>query len=146
MKKTGFLAVILITLPSLCFCQPEDQILKIKAEIQNVLERQKEAWNSKNLEGFLAYYWNSEKLTFQSGNSRLHGWNELLARYKKSYSGENWGALDFTDLEINVFSKDSAYVLGRWKVTVKDSSKEGVFTIILQRMSNGWRIIHDHTS
>jgi len=140
------LAVILISLLFLSFCRTADQTLKIKAEIQTVLERQKEAWNAKNLEGFLAYYWNSEKLTFQSGNNRLHGWNELLGRYKKNYSGENWGNLDFTDLEIHVLSKDAAYVLGRWKVTAKDSSKDGVFTIILRRISDGWRIIHDHTS
>ncbi len=29
-----------------------------------------------------------------------------------SYSGEKWGKLDFTDLEIKVLSNDIAYVLG----------------------------------
>ena len=56
------------------------------------------------------------------------------------------GKLDFTDIEIKVLSGDFAYVLGRWKLTLKDTSKEGLFTIILQRFTEGWRIIHDHTS
>jgi len=91
-------------------------------------------------------YWYSENFTFQSGNNRLHGWQALLSRYKTSYSGENLGKLNFTDLEIKVLSNDHAYVLGRWKLIFKDSSKEGLFTIIFQRMTEGWKIIHDHSS
>lgn len=94
----------------------------------------------------MEYYWKSDDLTFQSGNKRLHGWNSLLSRYKESYSGENMGNLDFTDIEIKVLSSDFACVLGRWKLAFKDSLKEGLFTIILQRFTEGWRIIHDHTS
>jgi beta-aspartyl-peptidase (threonine type) len=91
-------------------------------------------------------YWKSEEFTYQSGANRLHGWNALLERYQKSYSGENWGVLDFTDLEVKVLGSDYAYVLGRWKLAIKDSKKEGVFTIIFRRFPEGWRIIHDHSS
>lgn len=91
-------------------------------------------------------YWKSENFTFQSGNNRLHGWEALLSRYKKSYTGENWGELDFTDIEVKVLTKSYAYVLGRWKLTFPDSVKEGLFTIIFQRRSEGWKIIHDHSS
>lgn len=118
----------------------------IKNEIQAVLERQKISWNEGSIEGFMEYYWKSEGFTFQSENTRLHGWQKLLSRYQKSYSGEYMATLDFTDISINVLSRDIAYVLGRWKLTQKDSSREGLFTIIFQRMPEGWRIIHDHTS
>ena len=91
-------------------------------------------------------YWKSEDFTFQSGNNRLYGWQSLLNRYEKSYSGENWGKLDFTDIQIKVLSNDHAYALGRYKLTYKDSTKEGLFSIILQRMPAGWKIIHDHSS
>jgi beta-aspartyl-peptidase (threonine type) len=118
----------------------------IQNEIQAVLEKQKTLWNEGNIEGFMEYYWKSEAFTFQSGNTRLHGWQELLSRYQKSYSGENMGTLDFTDLVIKVLSRDIVYVIGRWKLIQKDTSREGLFTIIFQRMPEGWRIIHDHTS
>ncbi|MDH7511321.1 MAG: nuclear transport factor 2 family protein [Clostridiales bacterium] len=118
----------------------------IKGELIGILELQKESWNRQDLEGFMAYYWNSDEFTFQSGANRLRGWKALLERYKKSYSGENWGELDFTDLEVNVLSDDFAYVLGRWKLKIKDSLREGVFTIIFKRLPEGWRIIHDHSS
>jgi uncharacterized protein (TIGR02246 family) len=119
---------------------------KMEGEIRAVLDRQKAAWNERNIEGFMEDYWKSENFTFQSGNNRLHGWEALLSRYKKSYTGGNWGELDFTDIEVKILTKNYAYVLGRWKLTFKDSVSEGLFTIIFQRRSEGWKIIHDHSS
>jgi ketosteroid isomerase-like protein len=131
----------------LFYCsKPALDIPKIKGEIQTILDSQKASWNEKSIEGFMVDYWNSEDFTFQSGNNRLQGWEALYSRYKKSYTGENWGELDFTDIEIKVLSNDYAYVLGRWNLTFKDSIEEGLFTIIFQRRSEGWKIIHDHSS
>lgn len=138
--------LILLTIPLLISFQFALDSQKIENEIQSVIDKQKILWNKGNIEGFMGYYWKSEKFTFQSGNQRLHGWEALLSRYKTSYSGENMGVLDFTDVEIRVLSSDFAYVLGRWKLKLKDTVREGLFTIIFQRMSEGWRIIHDHTS
>jgi len=118
----------------------------VRQELLQILDIQKAAWNEQNIEGFMAYYWNSEQFTFQSGANRLRGWKTLLERYKKSYSGENWGRLDFTDLEVNVLGPDCAYVLGRWKLGFKESAQEGVFTIVFKRLAEGWRIVHDHSS
>jgi ketosteroid isomerase-like protein len=147
MKRLFFsTAAILAILIISCCSRPGFSTQKVKNEIQTVLERQKASWNEGSIEGFMEYYWKSDDLTFQSGNKRLQGWNALLSRYKESYSGENMGKLDFTHIEIKVLSSDFAYVLGRWKLAFKDSLKEGLFTIILQRFSEGWRIIHDHTS
>jgi len=126
--------------------KPAVDIPKIKEEIRTILDRQKASWNEQSVKGFMEDYWKSEDFTFQSGNNRLHGWEALYSRYKKSYTGENWGELDFTDIEIKVLSNDYVYVLGRYKLAFKDSSKEGLFTIILQRRSEGWKIIHDHSS
>ena len=147
MKKFVLLQIFtLLIIPLLSYSQPGPDIPKVKNEIQTILDRQKTAWNRGNIEGFMEDYWKSKNFTFQSGNNRLHGWNALLSRYEKSYSGEKMGKLDFTDIEIKVLSNDIAYVLGRWKLAFKDSSNEGLFTIIFNRKPEGWKIIHDHTS
>jgi len=138
--------VLLLVLPLFYSFQSSLDIPKTKNEIQTILERQKILWNEGDIEGFMEYYWNSEDFTFQSGNIRLLGWRALLSRYKNSYSGENMGKLDFSNIYIKALSNDFAYVLGRWKLILKDSSKEGLFTLIFQRMTEGWKIIHDHTS
>ncbi len=147
MKKSLLLMVIasLVTLMTYS-CGFGPDIQNVENELTDILGQQKISWNEKNIEGFMGYYWNSEKFTFQSGNKRLHGWDALLSRYKESYSGEKWGKLDFADIEIKVLSNDIAYVLGRWQLLYNDSSKEGLFTIIFLRMPEGWRIVHDHSS
>jgi len=146
-KKNVFLPVIaLMAVFILSSSKPVQDTVKIKNDIQTVLNRQKTAWNEGNIEGFMEDYWKSKNFTFQSGNKRLYGWDALLSRYRTSYSGENMGKLDFTDIKIKVMSNSIAYVLGRWKLKFKDSSKEGLFTIIFQRMPEGWKIIHDHSS
>jgi beta-aspartyl-peptidase (threonine type) len=127
-------------------CELAPDIQKVEKEIKDILDQQKISWNDKNIQAFMDFYWNSEKLTFQSGNKRLHGWDALLSRYKENYSKEKWGMLNFTDIEIKVLSNDMANVLGRWKLTYEDSSEEGLFTILCLRMPEGWRIVHDHTS
>jgi beta-aspartyl-peptidase (threonine type) len=118
----------------------------VKADILKILDLQKAAWNRQDIEGFMAFYWRSERLTYQSGADRMRGWGSLLERYKKSYAAANWGTLAFTDLEVNVLSADSAYVIGRWALDLKDKAKGGVFTIIFRRLPEGWRIVHDHSS
>jgi beta-aspartyl-peptidase (threonine type) len=142
MKKLALIWIVIFLISASSWGQGE----KTKTELLDILRLQKAAWNERNIEGFMAYYWNSDKFTFQSGANRLHGWNALLERYKKSYSGESWGKLDFTDLEVNVLAADCAYVLGRWILELKDTVREGVFTIIFKRLPEGWRIIHDHSS
>ena len=137
---------IVIALLFLCQYAGSWPAADTKSELLKILEIQKSAWNKHDILGFMAYYWKSEEFTYQSGANRLRGWKALLERYQKSYSGENWGILDFTDLEVNALGSDYAYVLGRWKLALKDSKKEGVFTIIFKRFPEGWRIIHDHSS
>ena len=117
-----------------------------KEEIFDVLAKQKTAWNKGDIEGFMKYYWHSEDFTFQSGNNRILGWNALLARYQKNYSGDNMGILDFTDIVVTTLSEKSALVIGRWEVKRNYEVLGGLFTLIIQYKPEGWRIIHDHTS
>jgi ketosteroid isomerase-like protein len=117
----------------------------IPAELLQILTFQQEAWNRQDIEGFMAYYWKSDRLTFQSGANRLHGWNALLERYKMNYSGKDWGELSFTDLEVNVLAPECAYIIGRYRLNIQDALREGLFTIVFKRFPEGWRIIHDQS-
>jgi len=138
---------LLLVIPLLLYCsQPEPNTTQIKTELQTIIDQQQKAWNEGNIEGFMAYYWNSEDFVFQSGNNRVHGWQALLDRYKKNYSGENMGKLNFSDIDIKILTNNIAYVLGRWEVTRQDSTSEGLFTILFKKLPEGWRIINDHSS
>jgi ketosteroid isomerase-like protein len=58
------------------------------------------------------------------------------------------GTLDFSGLEFRFLGPDSALVLGRWHLKRGGETGDigGVFSLVLQRFPEGWRIIHDHTS
>jgi beta-aspartyl-peptidase (threonine type) len=56
------------------------------------------------------------------------------------------GHLDFSGLEFPLLKPDAALVLGHWHLTRDKGDVGGVFTLVLQRFPEGWRIIHDHTS
>jgi ketosteroid isomerase-like protein len=143
MRKTAILALIVLGLSSASSGQAG---LAAESEIKAALDLQKTAWNRGDIEGFMATYWKSDALTFQSGGSRTHGWDDVLARYKKNYAPDKMGKLDFSDLAIHILSRDAAYVLGRFKLDFGGTLKEGAFTLIFRRTKDGWRIIHDHTS
>jgi beta-aspartyl-peptidase (threonine type) len=143
MRKFGILIIVVFSLAGMMFDQAFPPAEK---EIRASLDLQKAAWNRGDIEGFMATYWKSDALTFQSGGSRTHGWDDVLARYKKNYAPDKMGKLDFTDLAIHILSRDAAYVLGRFKLDFGGTLKEGVFTLIFRRTKDGWRIIHDHTS
>jgi len=115
-------------------------------KIMKIIDKQVDAWNRGDFDGFMAGYWKSKNLTFQSGNTRRRGWKTLLAMYKKNYAGEKRGNLEFTDIEMKVLTDELVLVLGRWKVTTKEETKEGLFTLIFRRIGTDWRIIHDHSS
>src|SRR5262245_27841770 len=117
-------------------------------EIRGVLDRQVEAWNRHDLEGFMEGYWNSEELTFFSVGTRRAGWKEAIAGYRTRYQseGKEMGHLDFSDLQIEMLGPQAAYVRGHWHLTFSSGGAGGLFTLILRKMPEGWRIVHDHTS
>lgn len=115
--------------------------------IKSVMEKQSAAWNTGDIDGFMQGYWNSPNLVFVSGDRVTRGWQQTTDNYKKSYNTrEKMGVLTFSELEVNVLSKDSAVVLGRWKVAAALKDSQGRFTLIFRKFKDGWKIIHDHTS
>jgi ketosteroid isomerase-like protein len=118
-------------------------------EIRAVLDRQVERWNAGDLDGFALTYRKSPELVFQSGGERSVGWEAMRERYRKRYQAEGkaMGRLTFDRLEVRVLGAESGYAFGRWALAMPDGSMpSGLFTVILRRLPEGWRIVHDHTS
>jgi ketosteroid isomerase-like protein len=140
-------AAILLTFISAFFAQTRSGL---PAEaIHHVLDEQAAAWNRGDLEEFLRGYRHSPNLSFYSGGTVTSGWEATLQRYRTRYqgAGHEMGKLTFSDLEIHPLSAGSAWVGGRWHLEMKNGEQTGgLFTLILRKFSEGWRIVHDHTS
>src|SRR4051794_19128027 len=134
----------LLAAPGAARPQPEDG----KKAIRAVLDAQVTAWNKGDLPGFMEGYWKSPELTFYSGNKVTRGWDATLERYQKRYQGEGreMGKLAFRDLEIQVLGTEHAVVRGRFVLTLKKDTAEGLFTLVVRKIEGNWRIVHDHTS
>jgi beta-aspartyl-peptidase (threonine type) len=116
--------------------------------IRKLLQDQQDAWNRGDLNGFMAGYWRSDQLTFYSGGNRTRGWDATLERYRKRYQseGQEMGKLTFSELRVELLGPDSAFVRGRFELVRTKDKPSGIFTLVLRRFPEGWRIVHDHTS
>ena len=120
-----------------------------ESEIRSLLSVQVSAWNRGDLKGYMQGYWHSEELTFFAGDAESAGWEAAYQRYRTSYQAKDkeMGRLTFTNLRVRVLAPDAAFVRGRWQLSMRNGSQRvGLFTIVLQRFPEGWRIIHDHSS
>jgi uncharacterized protein (TIGR02246 family) len=112
-----------------------------------VLDDQKTAWNRGDVTAFMNGYWRSPDVTFGGKTSFTRGWDPVLARYQHSYPDQvSMGHLEFSELEVRQLGPDAALVLGKWHITRSAGDVGGIFTLVLQRFPEGWRITHDHTT
>ncbi|HJQ70072.1 MAG TPA: nuclear transport factor 2 family protein [Blastocatellia bacterium] len=141
-----FLAVLAVSAPVSAQGNKSKNSQPVR-EIRAVLDRQVEAWNRGDLEGFMDGYWNSPDLTFYSGGTKTAGWKETLGRYRNTYQkdGAEMGQLAFTDIKIEMLGPASALVRGRWRLKMRSTEPNGLFTLIFRRLPAGWKIVHDHT-
>lgn len=149
MLRRVLLLIFAMLLPALSLAAQTAAPQPAEAAIQQLLHMQVEAWNHHDLEGFMGGYWHSPELTFFSGGSETKGWEPTLARYRRRYqaNGAEMGTLTFTDLNIAVLGPDAAFVRGQFHLAMPDGKHpQGLFTLVLKRLPEGWRIAHDHSS
>jgi ketosteroid isomerase-like protein len=117
------------------------------AEIRKLLADQQEAWNRGDQDEFLAGYWQSEATAFAGAQGIVRGWQGLRERYRKGYPDRRaMGTLEFSELEITPLCAEVALALGTWHLEREAGPVGGVFSLVLRRFPEGWRIVADHTS
>jgi uncharacterized protein (TIGR02246 family) len=114
-----------------------------------VIIQSTEDWNRGDIEAFVQSYEQTPETTFV-GTTITHGAEDILARYRRNYPDRaRMGRLTFSELQARTLSPTLAIVTGRFTLerTADAGGKAtGLFTLVLRRGPNGWRIIHDHTS
>jgi len=126
----------------------DEPVTADSADVLKLIREQEAAWNRGDLKGFMAGYWNSPNLSFFSGRDVQKGWQQTYERYQKRYQGEGkeMGKLEFSELRADRLADGLVIARGRWKVELKSQTLDGLFTLIVEKKPEGWRIVHDHTS
>jgi ketosteroid isomerase-like protein len=149
MRSTGLVSLfVLISIAAGCGMHERSFQAGDRVAALAVLEQQRLAWNRGDLDGYMAGYLRSEELVFTSGGHIRRGWQETADRYRARYGGDRagMGTLSFEIVSVQPVGADGAVVLGRWKLEGTPQAGGGVFSVVLERRPEGWRIVHDHTS
>ena len=140
--KTLQVAAILFSLT-----MPATALADDSGDIRKTLADQVADWNRGDIQAFVSVY--TEDSVFV-GSDVNKGRSQVLARYLKRYPNKAaMGKTTFSDLQISMLGKDYATVVGRFHL---ERSKEaggntdGIFTLVLQKIQNRWKILLDHTS
>jgi hypothetical protein len=127
--------------PPPTFKQEEQAIL-------SVIKKQTDGWNRGSVDEFMLGYWNSDSLKFITKNGIKNGYNVVSEQYKKSYpSPKEMGMLNFVNLTVTPLdlNNELANVTGNWVVSKDSTQNSGLFSLVLKKMDNHWKIIIDHT-
>jgi beta-aspartyl-peptidase (threonine type) len=119
------------------------------AEVRAVWNAQVEAWNRGDLDSFMTGYWNSPDVVFFSNKAETRGWQQTLERYRATYKAERrqMGMLDFPKLEFKVLGPEAVLARGQWRLKMPDGKEStGMTSVTFQKLPEGWRIVHDHSS
>ena len=144
-RMTGAVVALTLVFAALGICSQASEEGAIKA----VLEAQAEAWNQGDIAGFMEGYEDSPRTAYV-GAKILKGYAAILASYRERYPGPaGMGEVAFTDLDVRLIDEGMAIVIGRFALT-RDADAggpaSGIFTLVLRKGDEGWKIIHDHTS
>jgi len=143
---TGLIVVVLTTRFARA-AEPPDAAAA--TAVRAVLAAQVEAWNRGDLEGYMAGYWKSPDLVFFSNGQETRGWQATLDRYRARYqgAGKQMGTLDFPAMDVSMLGPEAALARGRWRLKLAEGKElTGMTTVVLRKMREGWRIVHDHSS
>lgn len=115
-----------------------------KNEIIKVLNMQSDAWNNYDLDGFMSGYLNSEELTFFGFTGIAQGWQSTKKRFETSYpTKEDFGQLRFELKQISPIEENSYYLMGEYHLTRPIENANGIFTIIMKKINDDWKVIAD---
>jgi len=142
MKKFLCTAIIVVLYTVSSMAQNKDEIT-----IRALLEEQRLAWNSGNIESYMGTYWQSDSLMFIGKSGITYGWKNTLENYKKGYpDNAAMGKLTFDILEVKRLSVIYFFVVGKWHLTRSIGDVGGHFTLLFKKVKNKWVIVADHTS
>tara|TARA_B110000046_G_scaffold35749_1_gene38990 strand:+ start:6770 stop:7204 length:435 start_codon:yes stop_codon:yes gene_type:complete len=116
-------------------------------QIKLVMKFQESAWNSGDIPGFMKAYWNSDSLLFIGSKGLIYCYTETLTNYLKSYpTAEKMGQLTFEFVQIEILSKNQAFVVGKWHLKRIEDDLGGHFTLLWKNIDGEWKIVVDHSS
>jgi ketosteroid isomerase-like protein len=118
-------------------------------DVIKVLLAQEAAWNRGDLPAFASGYKDSPDTLFIT-HQISRGYAGLLDQYKRDYpTRAAMGTLAFSELEVRPLDENYAVCIGKYHLErgKKDGGNAGgIFSLVFEKTTDGWKIIIDHTT
>ena len=132
---------------------PEDNPLhtatRVELDVAKAMLAQERAWNRGDIEGYAKGYKDSPETIF-IGKQMLKGYAQIVAEYKRAYpTAVSMGTLAFSEIEVHPLGESFAICTGKYHLerTKKEGGAvDGVFSMVLEKTGEGWKIVLDHTT
>lgn len=145
MRRASYVVLV----PMLTACSaPKIPLGDPQQEIAAMLQRSAADWNHGDLAGFMSDYAKDSLTSYASRGRVQYGWQPLYDRYQANYfaPGKSRDSLSFDAVRVRALTPDLAYATARFKLSRSDSVvASGLFTLVLQRQGDRWKILHDHS-
>jgi ketosteroid isomerase-like protein len=122
---------------------------RTELDVVKVVLAQEKAWNAGDLEGYVKGYKDSPDTIF-IGRQVSKGYAQILDDYKHNYAARGaMGTLAFSELEVHTLSDTFAVCLGKYhldRAKKEGGGADGLFSLVLEKTDQGWKIVLDHTT
>jgi uncharacterized protein (TIGR02246 family) len=116
-------------------------------EIYDQLMRMAEAWNRHDIDGYLDGFLHSDDVVVVVEGETVRGWDLLSRAYHSGYPNpEEMGTLTIDRVQVQMLAPDLGFVLSSYTVSFPKKREFGTDTIIMKKVSDGWRELISHTS
>ena len=112
------------------------------------LLRSADDWNRGDLDGFMSDYARDSATSFVEGGHVQRGWDYIRSRYAPRFApGAQRDSLRFEEVAVRPLGADHALLTARFVLFRNgQTTASGPFSLVLERQTAGWNILHDHTS
>jgi len=130
---------------------------EVRRQVAAALDRQVQAWNRGDLDGFVSVY--AEDATFVSPSGLTHGRQAVLDRYRKKYPDKaamgtlslvpvetrlSWGIEGSMNGDAIAGDIQGVSIVARWTLAYPDKPPaSGLTLLVLRPFGEGWAIVQD---
>lgn len=112
--------------------------------VSNTLDAAAEAWSSGDVEAVMATYVQDEPLLVFLGDTPVKGPDAVRAALEaRAAQPGGLGQMTYEWFETLQFDVNTTVVSGRVLMRREGKTHRGLFTRVLRRTEDGWRIVHD---
>lgn len=147
-SATMFSAFVLSVATGCTLQVGEDEGTGLEASVAAMLESSASAWNEGDLDGFMATYADAATTSFMTLEGPVYGTEQIRAGYAPAFEpGAPRDSARFEDLTVRQLPPLIGLATARYVLYQGEQvTSTGWFTLVLRRVGDGWRVIHDHSS